>query len=112
MAKDLERAEMPALGTVHYYFGSFADALRAAGFAPRRQRWNRHEILDAVGASQRRHGRLPGERDWQRSTAEHPHASTARREFGSWRHLLQAYDDSRRVREARGARDPPPTASK
>jgi hypothetical protein len=95
---------MPALGTVHYYFGSFAEALRAAGFAPRRRRWDRNEILDAMDAYQRRHGRLPSERDWQRSTAEHPHATTARREFGSWRHLLQAYDERRQGRDATGGR--------
>jgi hypothetical protein len=105
MAQDLERADMPALGTIHHYFGSFGGALRAAGFPARRRRWDRHEILAAMDAYQRRHGRLPGERDWRRSTDEHPHASTARREFGSWRHLLRAYDVSRQARDGRRRRE-------
>jgi hypothetical protein len=90
VTRDLERTGMPAPATVRLHFGSLAAALEAAGLRPNRRRWRRDEILAAVAAFHRRHGRPPQESDWSRATAEHPHATTARRAFGSWEKLLAA----------------------
>jgi hypothetical protein len=88
---DLDPPSLPSPGTVRHHFGSFPAALEACGFRPRRRRWQRSEILDAVAIFHRRAGRLPTERDWTSSTPEHPHASTVRQQFGSWSQLMTAY---------------------
>lgn len=75
---------VPSPGTVRRHFGSHANALAAAGLRPPRREWGREQILDAIARFERRVGRLPTPRDWTTSCAEHPHASTVRRRFGSW----------------------------
>jgi hypothetical protein len=88
---DLDHPGQPARGTVRAHFGSFGAALEAAGYAPWRRYWNRKAILQALVRFEARHGRLPSERDWSSSSPNHPHASTARQQFGSWRHMLDDY---------------------
>jgi predicted Zn-ribbon and HTH transcriptional regulator len=95
MTEDLKRPDMPAPGTVRHHFGSLAAALTAAGYEPRRRRWQAEEILEAVASFEDRHARLPEERDWNRATTEHPHASTVRQRFGSWRELISAHRSGR-----------------
>jgi len=75
---------LPARWTIDQRFGSFAAGLESAGFEPQRRRWTRAGILAAMETFWAQHGRLPTSRDWVRSTANHPHATTVLRQFGSW----------------------------
>jgi hypothetical protein len=75
---------LPARQTVDQHFGSFAAALESAGFEPQRRRWTRSGILASMEMFRAQRGRLPTSRDWVRSTAHHPHATTVLQQFGSW----------------------------
>jgi hypothetical protein len=85
-------AQLPAAQTVRKHFGSMSKARSVAGIQAGRRRWNRASILRAMGRFQQRRGRLPTERDWQRATSEHPHATTVRQQFGSWSAALAELD--------------------
>jgi DNA-binding CsgD family transcriptional regulator len=82
---DLNRdGRLPAPGTVRAHFGSLQAALDAAKLPVRRRRWNHDLIIDAFLRFDLEHGRLPTSRDWSRSSAAHPHATTVLQTFGSW----------------------------
>ena len=81
---------LPSPHTVRRHFGSYAGALLAAGLRPARRTWKREEILGAIAEFERRFGRPPAPSDWSRACAEHPHASSVRRRFGSWSAAMEA----------------------
>jgi DNA-binding CsgD family transcriptional regulator len=87
---DLSRAELPSPGTVRAHFGSLQAALDAAGLPVQRRCWDRERIVSAMLRYARKHGRLPRARDWNRSTAAHPHATTVLQQFGSWSAAIAA----------------------
>jgi hypothetical protein len=75
---------------VRAVFGSWNEAVAAAGFPPRYRRWTDQEILDAFYAWRFKHGRLPRVIDWPHATDEHPSYHTASRRFGSWNAAVRA----------------------
>ena len=79
----------PTPGTIRHHFGSWQAALRAAGLQATRKRWSRERVLLAFWSFRDTHGRWPKARGWTASTAEHPHATTVRRLFGSWAAALE-----------------------
>lgn len=81
--------------TLAKHFGSLAAAYDAAALGkPRRsdrpvvREWDRAQVLDAIVAFKREHGRPPTYADWQRGSSEHPAGATVRRIFGSWSKAL------------------------
>lgn len=91
--QDLARvAGLPTAQTLRNHFGSVSTAWHEAGFQVRRRRWSRASIIGAMTSFQRKHGRLPTEQDWQRSSIDHPHATTVRQQFGSWSAALRRLD--------------------
>jgi hypothetical protein len=100
---DLRWPRLPSPGAVRRHFGSHHRALAAAGLSPRHRRWEREDILDAIARFERRYGRPPAAREWSTSTDEHPHASTVRRQFGSWAAANIRVSGRRYLREKRAA---------
>jgi DNA-binding CsgD family transcriptional regulator len=91
---DLNRdVRLPAPATVRAHFGSVQASLEAANLPVRRRRWNRGLIIDAFLRFELEHGRLPTSRDWSRSNAAHPHATTVLQTFGSWSAAIEAASD-------------------
>jgi hypothetical protein len=78
--------EHPTVSIVSLRFGSWGQALRAAGFTPNRILWDREEILSAMREHSRRHGSPPTKTQWQHRDPEGrwPAAVTVIRCFGSW----------------------------
>jgi hypothetical protein len=82
--------ELPSAGTVRAHHGSLHAALDAAKLHVQRRGWDRELIVAALRRYAREHGRLPAARDWSRSTAAHPHATTVLQQFGSWSAAMAA----------------------
>jgi hypothetical protein len=82
--------ELPSPGTVRAHYGSLQAALDAANLRVQRRRWDHDLIVGAILRYARDHGRLPTSRDWNRSTASHPHATTVLQQFGSWSAAMAA----------------------
>jgi hypothetical protein len=82
--------ELPSPGTVRAHHGSLQAALDAANLRVRRRRWDHDLIAAAILRYAREHSRLPTSRDWDRSTAAHPHATTVLQQFGSWSAAMAA----------------------
>jgi Resolvase, N terminal domain/Homing endonuclease associated repeat/Recombinase zinc beta ribbon domain/Recombinase len=86
----------PCTDTVRREFGSWADALHAAGLeVPVREpqlgtRWASEQILEALLAWTASHGRVPVGPDWLRSAHGHPCTATVYTRFGSWGTALAA----------------------
>jgi mannose/cellobiose epimerase-like protein (N-acyl-D-glucosamine 2-epimerase family) len=93
-AADWQRAttENPHTWTVAHTFGSWPDALRAAGLVPPKLIWDRDGITDAIRAFTKAHGRPPTTADWRRRDPDGrwPNVETVARHFGSWRVGLAA----------------------
>jgi DNA-binding CsgD family transcriptional regulator len=89
---------LPAPGTVRAHFGSLQAALDAANLPVRRRRWNRDLIINAFVRFELEHGRPPTSRDWSRSSAAHPHATTVLQTFGSWSAAIEATRGRSRAR--------------
>ena len=88
---DLERDEqLPAPATVRAHLGTLQAALETANLRVQRRRWDREMIVAAILRYTREHGQLPTVRDWNRSTARHPHATTVLQQFGSWSAAIAA----------------------
>jgi hypothetical protein len=88
---DLRHDEgLPSPGTVRAHHGSLQTALDAANLRVRRRRWDDDLIVAAILRYAREHSRLPTSRDWNRSTAAHPHATTVLQQFGSWSAAMAA----------------------
>lgn len=75
-------------------FGSWTNALTAAGFAPRpsgpRPRWSRERIIRALQAEHRRTGKVPSFKRWHKSAQGRPGATRVVQQFGSWRAAVEA----------------------
>jgi HNH endonuclease len=82
--------ELPSPGTVRAHCGSLQAALDAANLRVQRRRWDHDLIVGAILRYAREHSRLPTSRDWNRSTAAHPHATTVLQQFGSWSAAIAA----------------------
>jgi hypothetical protein len=90
-AADLQHdEELPSPGTVRAHYGSLQAALDAAKLRVRRRRWDHRLIVAAIMCYADEHSRLPTSRDWNRSTAGHPHATTVLQQFGSWSAAMAA----------------------
>jgi hypothetical protein len=85
-----KRPGLPGYDAIAHRFGSFTEAQRAAGFAPRARQFSAMEVLDALGRWAEQHGRPPTYEDWKRAGEEHPSATTVAKLFGSWSAALLA----------------------
>lgn len=78
------------------HFGSFSNAVVAAGFEPQRRwmTWTSEEVIAAIQAHAARHGQPPLAQDWQRSASEldaaHPTAATVSNLFNSFSNAVIA----------------------
>lgn len=74
----------PSAAAVKRLFGSWEEALRAAGFEPRLRRWTREAVTAALRADAAARGRPPRYCEWQSCTSDaHPDASTTAEMFGT-----------------------------
>ncbi len=87
-------ANHPQADTVDRHFRSWNDALKHAGLhtlpAPIDDAWSREEVLDALKAWTRAHGRPPTSTEWILRGPGHPCADTVLRKFKTWKHALDA----------------------
>jgi Homing endonuclease associated repeat len=95
-SRDWKRAagrRRPSSWTVHEHFGSWDDALEAAGLEPRAGvRWTRDAIIVALQRDARRRGRPPTSLEWEETPRRQPRkigrgrptAETVKLRFGSW----------------------------
>lgn len=95
-----KRSGTPSYHTAVSLFGSFTAALGAAGFYPRGRTWTRAEVIAALRAWERLHGRVPRCTDWRLTTEDHPGSRAVGELFGSWTNALQAADLRRDWRAA------------
>jgi hypothetical protein len=90
----------PAASTVIKTFGSWNAAVAAAGLEPRRRggqagtptgrlHWTDDEMLDALRAYGREHGRAPTSIEWKTAEDSHPSAHTIGKRFGSWANAVE-----------------------
>jgi hypothetical protein len=86
----VEHPRLPSTGMVARPFGSWEAAQRAAGFTPRRRRWTRRAVIDALRRDARQRRRPPFYNEWRGASDEHPDPSTAVELFGTWRAALAA----------------------
>ena len=90
----------PNTGTVLNLFGTWANAIEAAGF-PRPPRayvrphgwWTRERCLEAVREWELQHNELPSSSEWHKkdATGGRPSTSTCAMVFGSWKSMLAEY---------------------
>jgi hypothetical protein len=82
----------PDPGTVSRHFGSWAQALQAAGFEVRRIDWSDERLLDAIRTWTREHGAPPNTTRWAKrdSAGRWPSAATVQLRFGTWEAALRA----------------------
>ena len=86
-------SEHPHAPAVVHCFGDWNRALRAAGLAEvlvRRHHWSEAEILAALRAWARAHGRSPHASEWAHAEPEHPGSVTVLARHGSWPKALAA----------------------
>lgn len=74
----------PPSSVGHLYFGSWADMLETAGFAPNKHYWTKAEILGAIRAHVQRTGAPPAKQEWEYGGEGRPSARTVRMAFGSF----------------------------
>lgn len=93
-ASDWKRAlpAYPDPGTVSRHFGSWANALQAAGFQARRIEWTDEQLLDAIRSWTREHGAPPKTTSWAKRdrAGRWPTAATVQLRFGRWETALLA----------------------
>src|SRR5665213_1130488 len=82
----------PDPGTVSRHFGSWAQAIQAAGFQVRRIEWSDEQLLAAIRAWTRRHGAPPNTTSWAKRdpAGRWPSAATVQLRFGTWEAALLA----------------------
>jgi hypothetical protein len=61
----MEHPRFPSTGMVARLFGSWEAAQRAAGFTPRRRRWTKPAVIDALRRDAQRRGHPPFYAEWQ-----------------------------------------------
>ncbi|MDQ2894089.1 MAG: sigma-70 region 4 domain-containing protein [Actinomycetota bacterium] len=85
-------AEHPSAQQVAAIFGSWRQALAAAGIAPNPVpgRWSAEAIIDRLRADLAANGTPPRASDWKHSINDRPTPGTVARIFGSWNAALQA----------------------
>jgi hypothetical protein len=72
-------------------FGSWPDAIRAAGLRPARQPFEREEVIRALRDWMLEHGRAPKPAEWRPDPARGvPALSAIRKHFGKWDHAVRA----------------------
>lgn len=91
-----KRPGLPSYGKTLSVFGSFGEALEAAGFRPRGEIWAPGEVVVALRSWSRAHGRSPISKDWSRTTRDHPGSRAVADLFGSWSAALEAAGLQRR----------------
>jgi len=79
----------PSATWVLTMFGTWNEALRAAGVANRArgcraETWTKEEIIDVMLDFVAREGRWPTADDWRKAGPGHPQIDTVRRRFGTW----------------------------
>lgn len=83
--------EWPSATIVVWVFGSWNEALAAAGFRRRGRTWSTDEIVAALRRSARANGgKPPVYGDWMRAGPDHPGVTVVANRFGSWRSALIA----------------------
>jgi HNH endonuclease len=80
----------PTIAMVRLVFGSWNDALIAAGLPTRYRRWSREEIKQKIFEWTYEHGRPPTANEWRRSDPSRPSESNVRHAFGSWNNGIAA----------------------
>lgn len=86
-------AEHPEFQVAHRVFGSWGNAIRAAGFEPlgvgSSLYWTRERIVEAMHDYFRRTGRRPTVAGWNSATPEHPAATQVKQRFGTFNEALE-----------------------
>jgi hypothetical protein len=83
--------DRPYAGQVASEFGSWLDAIRAAGLRPVRQPYDREEVIAALRAWMLEHGRAPKPAEWRPDPARGvPTLSAIRKHFGKWDPAIRA----------------------
>lgn len=85
-----EYPRWPSYTMVRTAFGSWSEALRAAGFSPLRRGWDAESILEAFQAWEARYGRAPTRCDLEAPGNGLPRYATLRRHFPSYAACLAA----------------------
>jgi hypothetical protein len=84
----------PTQNTVAHYFGSWNDAITAAGERPRQRggprRWTKDTTIAALQAWADEHGTPPKSVEWQRVGDDHPNVVMVAKLFGSWSNGVEA----------------------
>jgi len=82
----------PGVSTMERLFGSWSEALVAAGVATRKPVWNRARIKAAMRAWTAQHGHAPTRAEWAPAdpTGKRPSYAVVVRRFESWTEALQA----------------------
>lgn len=82
----------PANATIAFLFGSWNNAIEAAGFTPRPSwsPWAQDTIVDACRGFYRLHGRPPTQKDWTGASTLRPTVPVVRHRFGSWNAMIRA----------------------
>jgi len=85
-----EHPRWPPASVANTLFGSWRDALVAAGLQPKARGWTDGEIIEAVAGWAGEGGGPPRWEDWRHPPAGYPSAGTVTRRFGSWAAALRA----------------------
>jgi phage protein D len=85
-----EHPRFPSASIISRLIGSWETAQRAAGFTPRRRRWTKAAVSDALRRDAGASGSTAVLQRVAGASDEHPDPSTAVDRFGSWRAALAA----------------------
>jgi hypothetical protein len=87
-----KRPGLPGYDMVAYRFGTLTRALEQAGIEPASasREWDEEQIISALCAFHREHGRAPMVEEWIKASAAHPVPRTVEARFGSWNAALRA----------------------
>jgi len=83
----LAAADHPQALTVRKRLGSWSQALRTAALEPvlpQKHPWTDAQIIKALHAWNREHGRPPFSMEWAKAQPDHPAAATVRAHYGHW----------------------------
>ena len=83
--QDIRKHDMGLYGSAAKHFGTWPNALQAAGLSACREQWNRQRVLDQIEARHRQGLPMTGARHWNPKLA-----CAAYRHFGGWHNALVA----------------------